>query len=75
MGRNRIILHVYLRRNAIDVYKRQALTKTIQKALRNYARRYQGVQLRNKVIAYCLQKGFRHEDVIAKIEEMEWQDE
>ena len=53
----------------------EALTKTIQKALRNYARRYQGVQLRNKVIAYCLQKGFRHEDVIAKIEEMEWQDE
>lgn len=52
-----------------------ALDKTIQKALRNYSRRYQGSQLKRKVLAYCIQKGFKHEDISMKLEEMEWKDE
>ena len=52
-----------------------ALEKTIQKGIRNYARRYQGSQLKTKVFAYCIQKGFHHEDIKAKLEEMEWHNE
>ena len=52
-----------------------ALEKTVQKALRNYSRRFTGRELRNKVITYCIQKGFKHEDIMAQVEEMEWQDE
>ena len=58
-----------------NVDDHQALEKTIQKATRNYSRRFNGKQLRNKVIAYCLQKGFSHDDIMAVVEEMEWQDD
>lgn len=52
-----------------------ALEKTILKAQRNYARRFQGNQLRYKIVMYCVQKGFQREKVINKLEEMEWNNE
>lgn len=52
-----------------------ALQKTIQKAMRTYARKYQGDQLRNKVAGYCTQKGFLYEDIRTQLDEMEWNDE
>lgn len=53
----------------------EALDKTIQKALRNYSRKFQGSTLKNKVLVYCMQKGFLHEDISNKLEEMEWRDD
>lgn len=50
----------------------EALMKTIQKARRSYARKYEGKQLQNKVLSYCMQKGFLHEAIMQKINEMEW---
>lgn len=53
----------------------EALEKIVLKAKRNYARRFQGEQLRYKIVTYCVQKGFKREDVINKLEEMEWNNE
>lgn len=52
-----------------------ALEKTIQKAIRNYSRKYQGLSLKNKVISYCIQKGFYSTQVVDRVNEMEWQNE
>lgn len=52
-----------------------ALRKAIKKAIRSNQRKYQGTELRNKVIRACIQKGFNSSDVLAQIDEMEWQDE
>lgn len=52
-----------------------ALQKTILKAQRNYARKYQGDQLKNKIASYCSQKGFLYEDIRNQLDEMEWNDE
>lgn len=52
-----------------------ALDKTIQKAIRSYSRKLKGQQLKNKVLVYCMQKGFVHEDITNKLNEMEWRDE
>lgn len=53
----------------------EALEKTIQKALRNYSRKYDGKELRNKVLLYCMQKGFVHQDIVEKLDEMEWRND
>lgn len=52
-----------------------ALNKTIAKAIRNYNRRYQGSDLYNKVLFYCLQKGFVRSDIVEVLDEMEWQND
>lgn len=52
-----------------------ALEKTVQKAFRNYNKRFKGQQLKQKIVSYCMQKGFVHEDITNKLEEMEWHDE
>lgn len=52
-----------------------ALDKTIQKAMRNYSRKFEGAQLRNKVLTYCISKGFMSSKIQERIDEMEWQDE
>lgn len=52
-----------------------ALDKTIQKAIHSYSRKHKGQQLKNKVLMYCMQKGFVHEDITDKLNEMEWRDE
>lgn len=52
-----------------------ALRRTMEKAMRSYSRKYQGNQLRNRVIAACLRKGFESSDILALCEEMEWQNE
>lgn len=61
--------------NFEDEDDHSALIKTIQKAQRNYARKYQENDLRNKIILYCMQKGFIREDIINQLEEMEENDE
>lgn len=52
-----------------------ALQKTMEKAYRNYCRKYEGMQLRNRVLRACIQKGFRSSEVIAMLDEMEGQNE
>ncbi|MEF9961777.1 MAG: RecX family transcriptional regulator [Erysipelotrichaceae bacterium] len=52
-----------------------ALDKTIQKAIRNYQRKYKGRELRTKVVQYCILKGFSSESIRSKIDEMEWENE
>lgn len=53
----------------------EALLKTIEKAKRNYQRKYQGSSLRMKVIQYCIMKGFSKELIKEKTDEMEWENE
>ena len=53
----------------------EALDKTIAKAMRNYSRKFSGKQLENKVLVYCLQKGFFHEEIKNRLNEMECNDE
>ena len=53
----------------------KALRKTMDKAIRSYSRKYQGTQLKNRVIAACLRKGFESSDILALCDEMEWQNE
>lgn len=52
-----------------------ALLKTIAKGQRNYSRKYHGQELRNKIMMYCMQKGFLREDITNQLDEMEWNDE
>ncbi len=52
--------------------EQEALLKTIQKAIRTYERKYKGTPLKNKVIRYCINKGFASGDVLAAVNEMEW---
>lgn len=61
--------------NFEDEDDHSALIKTIQKAQRNYARKYQGKDLHNKIVLYCMQKGFIREDILNQLEEMEENDE
>ncbi len=52
-----------------------ALRKAMEKAIRSYSRKYQGAQLRNKVLAACIKKGFSGSDILAMYEETENQNE
>lgn len=52
-----------------------ALRKTMEKAYRTHSRKYHGLELKNRVIRACIQKGFRSSEVLELCEEMEWQDE
>lgn len=49
-----------------------ALVKTIQKAYRNYQRKYDGKELNYKIIAYCIQKGFKKSEIEKVLTRMEW---
>lgn len=53
----------------------EALNKTIAKAIRSNSRKLSGQPLKNKVLVYCMQKGFLHEDIMNRLNEMEWRDE
>lgn len=53
----------------------EALNKTIAKAIRSNSRKLSGQPLKNKVLVYCMQKGFLHEDIMNHLNEMEWRDE
>ena len=52
-----------------------ALDKTIQKGIRNYSKKFKGYDLKNRVLTYCLGKGFQSSEVLDKLNEMEWKDE
>ncbi|MEG0329149.1 MAG: RecX family transcriptional regulator [Longicatena sp.] len=54
---------------------KEALHKTILKAQRSYARKYEGQQLENRILTYCMQKGFLHEDIINELKNKEWGNE
>lgn len=58
-----------------DTDESAALEKTMQKAIRTYQRKFSGLALKNKVITYCIQKGFSSSLVLEKASEMEWQNE
>ncbi len=49
-----------------------ALESLILKAKRRYERKYEGNVLKQKVITYCCQKGYMYQDIVNKIEEMEY---
>ncbi len=51
------------------------LTKTIDKALKNYTKKYHGHELRNRVISYALNKGFMYDDINHVLEERNLEDE
>ncbi len=53
---------------------REALEKTIQKAIRGNQRKYQGKELKERVYAYCMRKGFASSEIRAILEEMEWEE-
>lgn len=53
----------------------EALNKTIAKAIRSNSRKLSGQPLKNKVLVYCMQKGFLNEDIMNRLNEMEWRDE
>ena len=53
----------------------EALNKTIAKAIRSNSRKLSGQPLKNKVLVYCMQKGFLHEDIMNRLNEMEWREE
>ena len=57
-----------------DDEESEALDKTIAKALRLYASRVEGSRLQQKIVAYCLQKGFPSDMVRQRLEEREWND-
>lgn len=52
-----------------------ALDKAIQKGIRNYSKKFKGYDLKNRVLTYCLGKGFQSSEVLDKLNEMEWKDE
>ncbi len=52
-----------------------ALDKAIKKGVRNYSKKYKGYDLKNRVLTYCLGKGFQTSEILAKLNEMEWKDE
>ena len=52
----------------------EALDKTIAKAMRLYASRFEGDRLQQKIITYCLQKGFPSDMARQRLEEREWND-
>ncbi|MEG0273810.1 glycosyltransferase [Amedibacillus sp. YH-ame10] len=52
----------------------EALDKTIQKAMRSYMRKYAGRELRGRILAHCMRKGFNTADINDKLNEMEWND-
>lgn len=58
-----------------DEDDKNVLQKTMMKAIRANQRKYQGTQLRNRVIHACIKKGFKSSDVLSLIDEMEWQNE
>ena len=51
-----------------EVTEVSQLEKEYNKAKARYSRKYEGYELRQKVIAHLLQKGFRYDD-IKEIEE------
>ena len=57
-----------------DEEESEALDKTIAKAMRLYASRFEGDRLQQKIITYCLQKGFPSDMVRQRLEEWEWND-
>ncbi|MEG0736674.1 MAG: RecX family transcriptional regulator, partial [Longicatena sp.] len=52
----------------------EALDKTIQKAMRSYMRKYASRELRGRILAHCMRKGFNTADINDKLNEMEWND-
>lgn len=58
-----------------DIDEQLALEKAVQKAVRSYGKRYKGYQFKNKVMVYCINKGFSSNAVMEYINEMEWKDE
>lgn len=51
------------------------LRRTAGKAMRRYRKKYEGQQLENKVVVYCLSQGFGSDDIHAVLEEMRNEDE
>jgi 1,2-diacylglycerol 3-alpha-glucosyltransferase len=45
-----------------------SLQKAIDKAYRNYSRKYEGKALRERVLQYVLRKGFMYDDIIHALE-------
>lgn len=50
----------------------EALDKTIAKAIRSNIRKYQGNELRQHVVNYCMRKGFMLSAINERLDEMEW---
>ena len=51
------------------------LNKTVDKAIKNYSKKYRGHELRNRVISYALNKGFMYDDIHHLLEERNLENE
>lgn len=51
------------------------LNQVIDKVAKNYAKKYEGKELRRRIIQYALNKGFVYEDIVHVLEEREADDE
>ena len=66
---------VRLNPQADEEEQSDALKQTIRKAVRMYQRKYQGNERKNRVVRYCMSKGFSLEEIKGGIAGMEWEDE
>lgn len=53
----------------------ELIEKCINKAHTRYQKKYKGDLLRQKVVNYCSQKGYRYDDIIEVMKKMEWLNE
>ncbi len=71
----RIATHASEEVDLADEDDSAALRKAMEKAKRAHMRKLHGAQLKQKVIQTCIRKGFQSGDVLAMMEEMEWENE
>lgn len=45
------------------------LVKVVDKAIKNYIKKYRGNELRSRIISYALNKGFMYDDIVQVLEE------
>lgn len=45
------------------------LVKVVDKAIKNYTKKYHGNELRSRIISYCLNKGFMYDDIVSILDE------
>lgn len=55
--------------------ERVNLFKTVEKARKNYSKKWEGKELRDRIVRYALNKGFLYDDIVHALEEKEWDDE
>lgn len=58
-----------------EANEKDVLKKAVEKSYHQYSRKYEGYELRKKVLSQLIRKGFNSEDVLIVLEEMEERNE